>query len=157
MQRKRVSWCVFVCAGVSVWSVWICWWERARRRRPSKKTRGTATCVAPGAPTGYCGDGTTGPSDYNTSSPTTTNKTLWVWQSTYFHSFQFFIYDEYKMMIINIKTTVFLKNHNTVCERWKTSILCTSVLYDCQIASTKWIRCSKFDIFAILCLPEEWG
>lgn len=69
---------VFVCEGVSAWSVWISWLAPARRRRPSKKTRGTATCADLETPTGYCGDGTTGPAGCSTSSPTTMSRNLWV-------------------------------------------------------------------------------
>lgn len=69
---------VFVCEGVSAWSVWISWSAPARRRRPSKKTRGTATCADLETPTGYCGDGTTGPAGCSTSSPTTMSRNLWV-------------------------------------------------------------------------------
>uniref|UniRef100_A0A8C3KNY6 DNA (cytosine-5-)-methyltransferase n=1 Tax=Calidris pygmaea TaxID=425635 RepID=A0A8C3KNY6_9CHAR len=63
-------------AGASAWSAWTCWWARGRPRRPSRRTPGTATCVATRASTGCCGGGRTGPHASRCSSPTTTTRSL---------------------------------------------------------------------------------
>lgn len=64
------------CVGVSVWNASTSWSVRGRHTRPSKRTRGTATCAARRACSASWRAAPTGPAASSTSSQITTSRIL---------------------------------------------------------------------------------
>lgn len=73
--------------GVSASTVWTSWSTRERLTTLGIWTRGAATCASRCCSTASWSDGTTGASSCRSSSPTTKDRSLWVFAKTCFFYF----------------------------------------------------------------------